>query len=134
MDQEFKNIRSTTIVDEMDTINFASVQEDNNQKTNDVMCTLVSTEKWCKSYSDQTGKFPITSSRGHKYIFVFYHYDTNTIIHGIAIKSRNTTDTYKAWKTVYEQLKVHGESPHIHILDNTFSHDMKNMLKEAQVE
>ena len=117
----------------MDMSDFAPVQENNNQKTNNIMCTLVSTEKWCKSYSDQTGKFPITSSRSHKYIVVFYHYDTNTI-QRIAIKSHNTTDICQVCKTAYEQLKAHDETPKIHILDNECSHDTKNMFKEAQAE
>ena len=97
------------------------------------MCAILSAEESCKSYSDQTGKFPITSSRGHKYIFLFYHYDTNNI-NGIAIKSRNTTDICDAWKTVYDELKAHGEAPNIHILDNECSKDMKKSFKEAQVE
>ena len=68
------------------------------------MCAKFSAEELCKSSSDQTGKFPITSSRGHKYIFLFYHYATNTI-NGIAIKSSNMTDISDAWKTAYDQLK-----------------------------
>ena len=60
------------------------------------MCATFSAEELCKLSSDQKGKFPITSSRGHTYIFVFYHYDTNTI-NGIAIKSCNTTDICYAW-------------------------------------
>ena len=73
------------------------------------------------------------SSRGHKYIFVFYNYDTNTI-NGIAIKSRNTTDICDAWQTAYKLLKAHGEAPNIHILDNECSRDTKTIFKEAQVE
>ena len=30
-------------------------------------------------YTDQTVMFPITSSKGNKYVFVAYHYDSNTI-------------------------------------------------------
>ena len=133
MGQELKNLGSITTADEMDMSNLALGQENNNQKTKNIMCTLVSTEEWCKFYSYQTGKFAITSSRGHKYIFVFYHYDTNTI-QGIAIKSCNTTDICQAWKTAYEQLKAYGETPNIHILDNKCSQDTKNMFKEAHVE
>lgn len=97
------------------------------------MYTLVFTEEWYKSYSNQTGKFPITSSRGHKYIFVFYHFDTNSV-HGIAIKIRNTADICKAWETVYDLLKAHGEAPNIHILDNECPESMKSMFREAKVE
>ena len=32
-----------------------------------------------KIYTDQTGRFLVTSSKGNKYILVAYHYDSNTI-------------------------------------------------------
>ena len=32
-----------------------------------------------KIYTDQTGRFPVMSSRGNKYIIVAYHFDSNTI-------------------------------------------------------
>ena len=74
MDQEFKNIRSTKPVkNEVQEVGSTQGQEKNNIKTHDVMCATFSAEKLSKSSSDQTGKFPITSYRGHKYIFVFYH-------------------------------------------------------------
>ena len=97
------------------------------------MCATFLAGGFCKLLSDQTGKFPITPSRGHTYIFVFYHYDTNTI-NGIAIKSRNTRDICEAWQTAYDLLKAHGEAPNIHILDNECSRYMKTIFKEAQVE
>ena len=40
----------------------------------------------------------------------------------------------RVWKLAYEQLKAHGETPNIHILDNECSQDMKNMFKDEQVE
>ena len=40
-----------------------------------------------KIYTDQTGRFQVTSSRGNKYIMVVYNYDTNTI-HAEAMTSR----------------------------------------------
>ena len=33
-----------------------------------------------KIYTDQTGKFPITSSLGNKYILIMYVYGANTIL------------------------------------------------------
>ena len=73
------------------------------------------------------------SSRGHKYISVFYHYGTNTI-NGIAIKSSNTIDICDAWQTTYDQLKAHGEAPIIDILYNKCSKDTKTIFKEAKVD
>jgi hypothetical protein len=49
-----------------------------------------------KSYSGQTGRFPIPSSRGNHYIFVPYHHDTNSI-HAIAIPNRQAASICKAW-------------------------------------
>jgi hypothetical protein len=31
-------------------------------------------------YTDQTGRFPITSSRGNKYIMILYNYESNDIL------------------------------------------------------
>ena len=61
------------------------------------MCAIFSAEEFCKLYSNRTGKFPITSSRGHKYILVFYYFDTKTI-NGIAIKSRAPPSTPVPYK------------------------------------
>ena len=97
------------------------------------MCATFLAEELSNLSSNQTGKFPITLSRGHKYIFVFYNYDTNTI-NGIAIKSRNTTDICGAWQKSYKLLKSHGEAPNIHILNNKCSREMKTIFKEAQVD
>ena len=33
-----------------------------------------------RSYSDETGRFPIILSKGNKYIIIIYDYDSNTII------------------------------------------------------
>ena len=116
--QECINIRTIKKNDLEEEI--SPIQEPKNTKTDDIMCTVVSMEDICKSYSDQTGKFPITSSRGHKYVFVFYHYDSNTIW-GIPIKSCNTSDLCNAWLEAFTMYRTHGETPNIHILDNECS-------------
>ena len=33
-----------------------------------------------KIYTDHTGRFPVTSSRGYKYITIAYEYDSNNIL------------------------------------------------------
>ena len=40
---------------------------------------------------DQTGRFPITSDRGYKYLFIMYDKDVN-FIHGVPIKSRKAAE------------------------------------------
>jgi hypothetical protein len=37
-------------------------------------------ERTGQIYTDQTGTFPITSSKGSKYLMVLYDYDSNAIL------------------------------------------------------
>ena len=53
--------------------------------------------------SDQTGRYPITSGRGHKYILVLYDIDAN-YIHGIPIKSRKAEEILRGFKAAYQVL------------------------------
>ena len=129
-DQEFKNIRSTKPTEDLGS-DVAPSQEPNNIKTSDIMCTVIVTDDICISYSDQAGNFLITSSGGHKYIFVFYHYDTNSII-GIPIKSFNTSALCDTWQETFDMFKSHSETPNIHILDNKCSSDMKDMFENKK--
>ena len=68
-----KNYRSTTINKSIgkDQGHSDPVQEPDNDKTWPVMVTVDETHK---IYTDHTGKFPITSSRGTKYILIMYVY------------------------------------------------------------
>ena len=43
------------------------------------VCFLQATDLARKIYTDKTGRFPVTSSRGFKYIMLAYDYDSNTI-------------------------------------------------------
>ena len=45
--------------------------------TNEVFIKLFDLQ--ATMYSDQTGAFPCLSSRGYRYLMVFYDYDTNAI-------------------------------------------------------
>ena len=82
-------------------------QELQNTKANEIMCMIVTTDELSKSYSDQTGKFPVTSSRGNQCIFILYHYDTNSI-HASPLKNRQAANITQAWLDTYALLKHHG--------------------------
>lgn len=43
-----------------------------------------------KIYTDQTGRFPTTSSLGQKYVMILYDYDSNAIM---AKPTKNRTGT-----------------------------------------
>ena len=97
------------------------------------MCKIVTVDEISKLPYNQTRKFPITSSRRYEYVFTFYHYDTDTIL-GYALKSHNTADICATWRLAFKKLKLHGESPRVHILDNECSNEMKVMFGEENVQ
>ena len=70
-----------------------------------------------KTYTDQTGMFPITSSHGNKYIMIMYHCPTNAIL-AEPIKSRAQEQLVKAFSTMHKVLKNNGHTIDFHILDN----------------
>ena len=122
MDQEKKNLQSTQVLasDAED----IPTQEPDNKKTNHITCALVPNETvLSKAYSDQTGKFPVQSSRGNQYIFILYHYDTNSI-HAVPIQNRQAASITKAWLSTFALLQKHGETIDLHILDNECSDDL----------
>jgi hypothetical protein len=48
-------------------------------------------------YTDQTGRFPVVSSKGNTYIMVLYEYDGNVIL-AEPIKIRTTAELLRAFQ------------------------------------
>ena len=55
-------------------------------------------------YTDQTGQFPVMSSRGNKYLMVLYGYDSNAIL-AEPLKSRKQHEILRAYKALVNCLK-----------------------------
>ena len=70
-----------------------------------------------KFYTDQTGRFPVTSSKGNKYILVAYHYDSNTI-HAEPLKKISGLDLNTSYQKLHSLLTNRGLKPNLHILEN----------------
>ena len=69
-------------------------------------------------YTDQTGRFPITSAGGHKYTMVAVELDGN-YIDAEPIKSRMARELTEAYKRIYTRWKATGViCPNWHVLDN----------------
>ena len=82
-------------------------------------------------HTDQTGKFPVTSNRGMKYVFVLYDYDSNSI-HPVPIKSRSAESILAAYKLVHAKLLKAGLRPKLHRLDNECSQLLKDFMIAEQ--
>ena len=65
--------------------------------------TICYNEPTGKLYTDLTGRFPVPSSRGHKYILVTYNFNSNSI-HVKTLKSRRDNDTITAYEDIYNML------------------------------
>ena len=72
LDQERQNLQSTKCKSTV------PIQEPDKSKTNIFIEAIVPATD--KIYTDLTGKFPIQSSLGNKYILITYHYDANCIL------------------------------------------------------
>ena len=102
------------------------VQEPGNKKTHKVFMTVRLADDWIAS--DQTGAFPRTSSRGNKYISVFYMYDPN-FIKGVTIKSKHADELLQAFQKVYKWCEARGIKPELHRMDNETSTEVENFIE-----
>jgi hypothetical protein len=130
------NMQSTKITSDLDmqtSLDYSPSQEPQNKRTHSVFITLMKATDLRKSYSDQTGKFPVQSSRGHNYVMVLYEYDSNAIL-STPLKSRVAGELTKAWTELYNKLQVNGYAPEIHILDNECSAELKKAFKKYNVD
>jgi hypothetical protein len=70
-----------------------------------------------KIFSDQTGCFPVTSSRGHKYIMIVYDYHSTAIL-AEPLKNRSEGELVRAISRIHAYLTAHGLKPQLQKLEN----------------
>ena len=68
---------------------------DNNSRTHGVF--LLVEDMNGKIYTDQTGRFPVASSKGNRYVMIGYDSNSNTI-HAKCMKSRSGHELQQAYK------------------------------------
>ena len=66
---------------------------------------------------DQTGKYPTTSKRGHKYLFILYSYDANAILF-CPMKNKTASEFLRVYDNLIAYLQQRGITPTMHCLDN----------------
>jgi hypothetical protein len=80
-------------------------------------------------YTDQTGRFPVVSSKGNKYIMILYDYDSNAIL-AQPIKDRTAPELLKAFQVMEQELVARGLKPKLMKLDNEASKLLKMYLHQ----
>ena len=84
-------------------------------------------------YSDQTGRFPVTSSRGNKYIMIVYDYDSNAIL-SEPLKSRTENELLRAYTKLHTYLTDRGLKPVLQKLDNEAPHSLKKFMLQQNID
>ncbi len=105
---QFQNLHSTKTKCEANTsaLDIAPTQEPSKPRTHNAFLALIDNKEFARSYYDQTGRFPITSGRGNKYVFIFYDYDANAIL-ATAIPNRQGSTISEAWTKTYSRSGQH---------------------------
>ena len=85
---------------------------------------MATVDETVKIYTDQTGKSPIMSSRGNKYILIIYVFGANAILSS-TLKSRSGSHILEAYTKQMEHLTHIGYRPRVHWLDNNTSDILK---------
>jgi hypothetical protein len=75
-------------------------------------CVYASTVDAGQIYTEQTGHFPVFSSRGNKYIMVLYEYDSNGIM-ADPIKNRTAGEILRAFKVTEQTIITRGTHPYL---------------------
>jgi hypothetical protein len=83
-------------------------------------------------YTDQTGIFPVVSSKGNKYIMVLYDYDSNAIL-AQPIKDRTAPELLRAFQVMDQELVARGLKPKLMKLDTEASKLLKTYLHQKNI-
>jgi hypothetical protein len=79
--------------------------------------------------TNQTGRFPVKSSKGKSYIIALYNYDSNGIL-ATTMKSRKALDLVAVYNELHQQLLDGGIKPVLKRLDNEISKVLIQAIKD----
>ena len=123
LNQTRKNVRSTRAkpMEEPDT---SKLQK---KKKGDIYVKMYDLKETI--YTDQTGKFPVTSRRRNKYIMVLCEIDSNCILVE-PMSGKEDKEMKRAYEHLLKRLKRLGVVPKKHVMDNEVSDSMKEMIRD----
>jgi hypothetical protein len=109
LNQQRINSRSTKIKDQ---IKIVTTEKDLDYGIK-TYCIYAATIDAGKVYTDQTGRFPVISSKRNKYIMVLYEYDGNAVL-AEPIKNRTSAELLRAFQVMETKLTARGFQPKTH--------------------
>ena len=137
LDQQRKNTLSTKRVNnaasQSGTLRKQETDNSNDRTHNTFADIMDINEPTGQIYTDQTGRFPVQSSRGYKYIMILYDHDSNAIL-AEPMKSRSDHEMIRAYEKLHSYLTTRGLKPKLQRLDNEASTKLKNLMRTKQVD
>jgi hypothetical protein len=127
LNQQRQNARTTNIKDAQVIVTEPDI--DHGVKTQFVYAATIDAGE---IYTDQTGIFPVVSSKGNKYIMMLYYYDSNAIL-AQPIKDRTAPELYKHFQFMEQELVARGLKPKLMKLDNEASKLLKAYLHQQDI-
>ena len=83
-------------------------------------------------FTDQTGRFPVTSSKGNQYIMVLYDFDSNAIL-AEPMKNRSEREMVQVYTKMHTYLCRRGLKPRLQKLDNECPAGLKAFMADEDV-
>jgi hypothetical protein len=83
-------------------------------------------------YTEHTGRFPVVSSKGNKYIIILYDYESNAIL-AQPIKDTTAPELLRASQVMEQELVARGLKPKLMKLDNEASKLLKTYLHQQNI-
>jgi hypothetical protein len=127
LNQQIQNARTTKIKDTK--ANVTEPDLDHGIKTQFAYAATIDAGQ---IYTDQTGRFPVVSRKGNKYIMILYDYDSNAIL-AQPIKDRTAPELLKAFQVMEQELVARGLKPKLMKLDNEASKLLKTYLHQQNI-
>jgi hypothetical protein len=127
LNQQRQNARTTKIKDTEEIVTEPNM--DHGIKTQLVYAATIDAGQ---IYTDQTGRFPVVSSKGNKYIMILYDYDSTAIL-GKPMKDRPAPELLKSFKVMEQELMDRGLKPKLMKLDIEASKLLKTYLHQRYI-
>jgi hypothetical protein len=83
-------------------------------------------------YADQTGRFPVVSSKGNKCTMILYEYGGNAILEE-PIKNITAAELLRAFQVMEKKMTSRGLKPRLVRLDNEASQLLKSYLYKQDI-
>jgi hypothetical protein len=128
LNQQRMNARSTKIKEETNKVTTEG-DLDYGIKTNCIYAARIDAGQ---IYTDQTGRFPVISRKGNKYIMVLYECDGNAIL-AEPIRNRTAPELLRAFQVMEKRLTARGFQPKLMRLDNEASQLLKSYLHDKNI-